>query len=32
VSGAALEAGRWWVLLTATVDHEGLPHLVTNSF
>jgi len=32
VSGEALEEGRLWVLLTATIDHEGLPHLVSSSF
>ena len=29
-SGASIEEGRWWVYLTATVDHAGLPHLVNN--
>jgi len=28
VTGAALEEGRWWVLLTATLDHANTPHLV----
>mmetsp|Transcript_25604 Transcript_25604/g.57433 ORF Transcript_25604/g.57433 Transcript_25604/m.57433 type:complete len:108 (-) Transcript_25604:796-1119(-) len=30
VSGANLEAGKLWILLTATLDHAGVPHLVNN--
>jgi membrane associated rhomboid family serine protease len=29
-SGESLEAGRWFVALTATLDHAGYPHLVNN--